>query len=55
MAWKANIRVIELDPNVMSISLDILDIDGQTMLYQHRPVTPFAVTWPGPRVARMSS
>lgn len=46
MAWKADIRIIELDPNVMSLSLDI---DGQTMLYQHGPVTPFTVNWPGPR------
>ncbi|SPB15134.1 type VI secretion protein VasK [Caballeronia novacaledonica] len=46
MTWKADIRVIELDPNAMSLSLDI---DGQAMLYQHGPVTPFTVTWPGPR------
>jgi len=27
----------------------MIDIDGQTTLYQHGPVAPFAVNWPGPR------
>ncbi|KWB82942.1 type VI secretion system membrane subunit TssM [Burkholderia ubonensis] len=44
--WKADIRIPELDPSIMSLSLDI---DGQTSLYQHGPVEPFKVTWPGPR------
>jgi type VI secretion system protein ImpL len=43
--WKAAIRIPELDPTITSLSLDI---DGQTMLYQHGPVMPFRVTWPGP-------
>lgn len=46
MTWKADIRIPELDPTIMSLSLDI---DGQTTLYQHGPVAPFTVTWPGPR------
>ncbi len=46
LAWKADIRIPELDPTVTSLSLDI---DGQTSLYQHGPVAPFTVTWPGPR------
>jgi len=46
MTWKADIRIPELAPTIMSLSLDI---DGQTALYQHGPVAPFAVTWPGPR------
>jgi len=46
LTWKADIRIPELDPTIMSLSLDI---DGQTTLYQHGPVAPFAVTWPGPR------
>lgn len=45
-SWKADIRIPELDPTIMSLSLDI---DGQTTLYQHGPVAPFTVTWPGPR------
>ncbi|MGC3025099.1 type VI secretion system membrane subunit TssM [Burkholderia sp. DN3021] len=46
LTWKADIRIPELDPTIMSLSLDI---DGQTTLYQHGPVAPFTVTWPGPR------
>lgn len=45
-SWKADIRIPELDPTIMSLSLDI---DGQTTLYRHGPVAPFTVTWPGPR------
>ncbi|KAG8154868.1 type VI secretion system membrane subunit TssM [Burkholderia catarinensis] len=45
-SWKADIRIPELDPTIMSLSLDI---DGQTTLYRHGPVAPFMVTWPGPR------
>ncbi|HLX03133.1 MAG TPA: type VI secretion system membrane subunit TssM, partial [Trinickia sp.] len=44
--WKAEIRVPELDPNVTSL---VIDIDGQTLLYQHGPVVPVMVSWPGPR------
>ncbi|MPV71358.1 type VI secretion system membrane subunit TssM [Burkholderia sp. BE17] len=46
LTWKADIRIPELDPTITSLSLDI---DGQTSLYQHGPVAPFTVTWPGPR------
>ncbi|HDR9039033.1 TPA: type VI secretion system membrane subunit TssM [Burkholderia vietnamiensis] len=46
LTWKADIRIPELDPTITSLSLDI---DGQTSLYQHGPVAPFVVTWPGPR------
>ncbi|WP_233235285.1 type VI secretion system membrane subunit TssM [Bordetella sp. LUAb4] len=46
LAWKADIRIPELDPTITSLSVDI---DGQTTLYQHGPVEPFVVTWPGPR------
>jgi type VI secretion system protein ImpL len=46
LSWKADIRIPELDPTITSLSLDI---DGQTSLYQHGPVAPFVVTWPGPR------
>ncbi|MDR8783716.1 hypothetical protein FEP82_01663 [Burkholderia multivorans] len=46
MTWKADIRVPELAPTIMSLSLDI---DGQTTLYQHGPVAPFPIAWPGPR------
>ncbi|MGV2287917.1 type VI secretion system membrane subunit TssM [Trinickia sp. YCB016] len=44
--WKAEIRVPELDPNVTSL---VIDIDGQTLLYQHGPVVPLMASWPGPR------
>ena len=46
MTWKADIRIPDLAPTIMSL---LLDIDGQTTLYQHGPVAPFTVTWPGPR------
>ncbi|EJO57759.1 type VI secretion system membrane subunit TssM [Burkholderia multivorans] len=45
-SWKVDIRIPELDPTIMSLSLDI---DGQTTRYRHGPVEPFTVTWPGPR------
>jgi len=38
--------VPELDPTVTSFAIDI---DGQSTQYQHGPVTPFPVSWPGPR------
>ncbi len=46
LSWKAEIRVAELDPAITGL---MLDIDGQSMLYQHGPVTPFQMSWPGPR------
>ena len=46
LTWKANLEVPELDPTVTGVTIDI---DGQVLLYQHGPVSPFAVAWPGPR------
>lgn len=46
MTWKASLQVPELDPSITGL---MIDIDGQTLLYQHGPVLPFAVSWPGPR------
>jgi type VI secretion system protein ImpL len=46
LRWQAQIRIPELDPTITTLSMDI---DGQPILYQHGPVVPFAVTWPGPR------
>jgi type VI secretion system protein ImpL len=46
LSWKAEIRIPELDPTITGL---MIDIDGQTTLYQHGPVTPFPVTWPGTR------
>ncbi|AOK47366.1 type VI secretion protein VasK [Burkholderia sp. MSMB617WGS] len=46
MAWKADIRIPELDPTITSLAIDV---DGQTSLYQHGPVSPITVSWPGPR------
>ncbi|BFG73747.1 type VI secretion system membrane subunit TssM [Paraburkholderia terrae] len=44
--WKTDIRVPELDPTVTTLAIDI---DGQSSQYQHGPVVPFPVSWPGPR------
>jgi type VI secretion system protein ImpL len=46
LAWKAEIKIPELDPTITGL---VLDIDGQSEQYQHGPDRPFAVTWPGPR------
>ncbi|CAE6934948.1 type VI secretion system membrane subunit TssM [Paraburkholderia domus] len=46
LMWKADIRTSELDPTITGL---MIDIDGQTTLYQHGPVAPFLVSWPGPR------
>ncbi|WP_175689523.1 type VI secretion system membrane subunit TssM [Burkholderia anthina] len=46
LTWKADIRIPELDPTITGLSLDI---DGQSSFYQHGPVSPFTVSWPGPR------
>ncbi|TAL94239.1 MAG: type VI secretion system membrane subunit TssM [Paraburkholderia sp.] len=46
LMWKADIRIPELDPTITGL---MIDIDGQTTLYQHGPVAPFPVSWPGPR------
>ena len=46
LTWKTGIRIPELDPTITGL---LIDIDGQTTLYQHGPVAPFAVNWPGPR------
>lgn len=44
--WKSDIRIPELDPTITAL---MIDIDGQTTLYQHGPVRPFTVSWPGAR------
>jgi type VI secretion system protein ImpL len=46
LSWKADIRIPELDPTITGL---MIDIDGQTTLYQHGPVRPFTVIWPGAR------
>ncbi|WP_250512928.1 type VI secretion system membrane subunit TssM [Caballeronia sp. INDeC2] len=46
VAWKAELRVPELDPTILNLGIDI---DGQSTLYQHGPVTLLKFTWPGPR------
>ncbi|WP_227245157.1 type VI secretion system membrane subunit TssM [Paraburkholderia caribensis] len=46
LSWKAEVRVPEMDPTIMNLSIDI---DGQSTQYQHGPVAPFNVSWPGPR------
>jgi type VI secretion system protein ImpL len=46
LAWNADITIPELDPSNTGL---VLDIDGQSEQYQHGPVWPFSITWPGPR------
>ncbi|SAK54734.1 ImcF domain-containing protein [Caballeronia temeraria] len=46
LAWKAEVRVPELDPTILGL---LIDIDGQSTQYQHGPVTPLKFSWPGPR------
>jgi type VI secretion system protein ImpL len=46
LTWKVDIRIPELDPTITGL---MIDIDGQTTLYQHGPIMPFIVSWPGPR------
>ncbi|WP_250441257.1 type VI secretion system membrane subunit TssM [Caballeronia sp. AZ1_KS37] len=46
LAWKAELRVPELDPTILGL---LIDIDGQSTQYQHGPVTPLKFSWPGPR------
>ncbi|WP_168794156.1 type VI secretion system membrane subunit TssM [Paraburkholderia aromaticivorans] len=46
LSWKADIRIPELDPTISGL---MVDIDGQTTLYQHGPVASFPVSWPGTR------
>lgn len=51
MAWGMEIRVVELDPNITDL---IIDIDGQSQRYMHGPVRPLQVAWPGPRNGSMA-
>ena len=46
LSWKMELRVPEMDPTILSLAIDI---DGQSMLYQHGPVRPLTAAWPGPR------
>jgi type VI secretion system protein ImpL len=46
LAWKMDVRIEELDPNITDL---YLDIDGQSQHYAHGPVQALAVKWPGPR------
>lgn len=46
MAWKVDLKVVELDPEIVELNLDF---DGQNQRYVHGPVVPLKVTWPGPR------
>lgn len=51
MSWTMDIKVVELDPNITDL---IIDIDGQSMRYMHGPVRPLHITWPGPRNGSMA-
>ena len=46
MAWKMNAKVASIDPEITEL---LIDIDGQTQRYLHGPVSPFPLSWPGPR------
>ncbi|POH89032.1 type VI secretion system membrane subunit TssM [Ralstonia pickettii] len=46
MAWKVDLKVVELDPEIVELNMDF---DGQGLRYVHGPVIPLKVTWPGPR------
>ena len=46
MGWKVDVRVVDLDPTITDL---MIDIDGQGQRYMHGPVRPFAVNWPGTR------
>jgi type VI secretion system protein ImpL len=46
MAWKVDLKVVELDPEIVELTMDF---DGQSQRYVHGPVIPLKVTWPGPR------
>ncbi|MGF6774722.1 type VI secretion system protein ImpL [Paraburkholderia sp. GAS199] len=46
LQWRSEIRIAELDPTVTTLTMDV---DGQGMQYQHGPVVPFLVNWPGLR------
>ncbi|MCT7306460.1 type VI secretion system membrane subunit TssM [Ralstonia wenshanensis] len=46
MAWKVDMKVVELDPEIVELNMDF---DGQSQRYVHGPVIPLKVTWPGPR------
>ena len=46
MAWKVDLKVAELDPEIVALNMDL---DGQSQRYVHGPVSPLKVTWPGPR------
>ncbi|CAG9170688.1 hypothetical protein LMG23992_01730 [Cupriavidus laharis] len=46
MAWKVDLKVVELDPEIVELNMDF---DGQGQRYVHGPVIPLKVSWPGPR------
>jgi type VI secretion system protein ImpL len=50
-AWKMEVRVLELEPGITDL---VLDIDGQGQRYVHGPVQPLPVNWPGPRGGSMA-
>lgn len=55
IAWKMDVKVVEMDPAITEL---ILDLDGQRLRYVHGPVRPLRATWPGPRgsmVAQLSA
>lgn len=51
MSWSMDIKVVELDPTITDL---IIDIDGQSQRYMHGPVRPLHITWPGPRNGSMA-
>ncbi|WP_257381445.1 type VI secretion IcmF C-terminal domain-containing protein [Snodgrassella alvi] len=41
MSWTMDIKVVELDPNITDL---IIDIDGQSLRYISGPVRPLHIT-----------
>ena len=51
LAWKVDLRVLELEPSITDL---VIDIDGQGQRYIHGPIQAFTVNWPGPRGGAMA-
>lgn len=50
-SWAMQIRVVEMDPAITEL---VIDIDGQVLRYAHGPDRPLKVNWPGPRNGSMA-
>jgi type VI secretion system protein ImpL len=46
MSWASTLKVIDMDPTIVELTLNI---DGQIYRYAHGPIQPWPITWPGAR------